>query len=179
MSDNMTKEEAHRILSNGLANAPSEHEWCVAFEMAIKALEKEPCEDEELDFVQPHKKIGVNLMPCEDAISRQAVLDGLASIAKAKAKSNAQKAMMGRTMFFIERLPYVSTGKQNRWDKLYSYLNDMRFGIAPDETTPQDERSERLAQVDIIDSIMEWIEKLPQPYKGESEELNNDKRAER
>lgn len=35
----MTIEEAHGILSNGLANAPSEHEWCVAFQMAIKALE--------------------------------------------------------------------------------------------------------------------------------------------
>lgn len=38
----MTREEAHRILSNGLVNAPSEHEWCMAFEMAIKALEQEP-----------------------------------------------------------------------------------------------------------------------------------------
>ena len=36
----MTKEEAHRILSNGLVNAPSEHEWCTAFIMAIKALEQ-------------------------------------------------------------------------------------------------------------------------------------------
>lgn len=73
-----------------------------AIDMAIKALEQEPCEEckyntkprhavcnscicgdryvkdegfEELDFVQPHKKIEVNLVPCEDAISRQAVLD--------------------------------------------------------------------------------------------------------
>ena len=45
--------------------------------------------------------------PCEDSISRQAVLAGLANIAKAKAKSDAQKAMMGRAMFFIERLPSV------------------------------------------------------------------------
>ena len=45
--------------------------------------------------------------PCEDAISRQAMLAGLANIAKAKAKSDAQKAMMGRTMFFIEQLPSV------------------------------------------------------------------------
>ena len=37
----MTREEAHRILSNGLVNAPSEHEWCMAFDMAIKALEQE------------------------------------------------------------------------------------------------------------------------------------------
>lgn len=30
---------------------------------------------EELDFVQPHKKISVNLHPCEDCISREDVLD--------------------------------------------------------------------------------------------------------
>lgn len=41
--EKMTPEEAHRILSNGLVNAPSEHEWCMAFEMAIKALEQKPC----------------------------------------------------------------------------------------------------------------------------------------
>ncbi len=34
----MTIEKAHRILSNGLANAPSEHEWCVAFKMAIDTM---------------------------------------------------------------------------------------------------------------------------------------------
>lgn len=39
----------------------------------IKILQEEPCE--ELDFVQPHKKVSVNLKSCEDAISRQAVLD--------------------------------------------------------------------------------------------------------
>lgn len=67
------------------------------FEVVIKVLEQEPCD--ELDFVQPHKKIPVNLEickmreatqkehegienyidsiaePCSDAISRQAVLD--------------------------------------------------------------------------------------------------------
>lgn len=41
----MTREEAHSILSNGLFQAPSEHAWCMAFEMAIKALEQEPCGD--------------------------------------------------------------------------------------------------------------------------------------
>lgn len=51
----------------------------------------------------------------ENAVSRQAVLDGLVSIAKAKAKSDAQKALMGRVMFFAEHLPPVTpkprTGK--------------------------------------------------------------------
>ena len=43
-----------------------------------------------------------------DAISRQAVLDGLGSIAKVKAKSDAQKSLMGRVMFFVEQLPPVT-----------------------------------------------------------------------
>ena len=54
--------------------------------------------------------------PCEDCISRQAVLDGLASIAKAKAKSDAQKSLMGRVMFFTEQLPPVTLQpKTGRW----------------------------------------------------------------
>lgn len=41
----MTREQAHKILSNGLTNAPSEHEWCMAFDMAIKALKQGSSED--------------------------------------------------------------------------------------------------------------------------------------
>jgi len=58
-----------------------------ALNMAIKALEQEPC---------------------DDCISRQAVLDGLASIAKVKARSDAQKSLMGRVMFFVEHLSSVT-----------------------------------------------------------------------
>ena len=36
----MTIDEAHEILSNGLANAPSEHEWCMAFKLAIETMRK-------------------------------------------------------------------------------------------------------------------------------------------
>lgn len=36
----MSIEEAHVILSNGLVNAPSEHEWCMAFETAIDTMHK-------------------------------------------------------------------------------------------------------------------------------------------
>lgn len=36
----MSIEEAHGILSNGLVNAPSEHEWCMAFKMAIETMRK-------------------------------------------------------------------------------------------------------------------------------------------
>ena len=44
------------------------------------------------------------------------------------------------------------------WDKLYNWLNDMRLGIAPDETvTDEDERHDRLIQVDILDEILDWM----------------------
>lgn len=44
----------------------------------------------------------------DDYISRQVVLEGIASIAKAKARSDAQKSLMGRVMFFTEQLPSVT-----------------------------------------------------------------------
>lgn len=75
--------------------AEFETEFEMILTLAEKALEKEPC---------------------EDAVSRQAVLDGLASIAKAKAKSDAQKSLMGRVMFFVEQLPPVTPQhKMGRW----------------------------------------------------------------
>ena len=104
-----------------------------ALELAIKALDQEPSEDAEVikiskgavkarqgryviydvewlkkNFYLTEEKIyGQPKEPCEDCISRKAELDGLASIAKAKAKSNAQKALMGRVMYFTEQLPPV------------------------------------------------------------------------
>ena len=45
---------------------------------------------------------------CDDTISREAMLNGLVGIAKAKARSDAQKALMGRVMFFTEQLPPVT-----------------------------------------------------------------------
>lgn len=84
---------------------------------------------------------------CEDAISRQAVIEGLASIAKAKAKSDAQKSMMGRTMFFVDQLPSVSTEKTDAYkqgwhdaickalDEAYDIVIDgERFGVVQEET---------------------------------------------
>lgn len=34
----MIGEEAYNILSNGLLQSPTEHEWCVAFKMAVESL---------------------------------------------------------------------------------------------------------------------------------------------
>jgi len=81
----MTREEAIALMKR---NADGYYpKMTEALTMAIKALEQEPS---------------------EDCISRQAVLDGLASIAKAKARSDAQKALIGRVMFFTEHLPPVT-----------------------------------------------------------------------
>ena len=55
--------------------------------------------------------------------------------------------------------------KPGKWDRLYSWLNDMRLGIAPDETvTDIDERHCRESQTDLLDEIMEWM------IKAESED---------
>ena len=48
----ITREEAHRILSNGLVNAPSEHEWCMAFKMAIEDLNQESILDKIRDEIE-------------------------------------------------------------------------------------------------------------------------------
>jgi hypothetical protein len=72
-----------------------------AIDKAIQALEAQPNSNEFFNFDAP-------MVKKSDAVSRQAVLNGLANIAKAKAKSDAQKALMGRVMFFTEQLPSVT-----------------------------------------------------------------------
>lgn len=64
-----------------------------------------------------------------------------------------------RSLEIDEQYGLLFEGKPNKWDRLYKWLCDMRFGIAPDETTPEDERGERQAQVDVLDDIMAWIVK--------------------
>jgi len=61
--------------------------------------------------------------------------------------------------------------QEPKWDRLYSWLNDMRLGIAPDETvTDIDERNVRTAQVDLLDEIMEW---MVEPQESEETETWN------
>ena len=60
-----------------------------------------------------------------DCISRQMMLDGLASIAKAKAKSDAQKSLMGRIIFFTEHLPSVQPQRmRGRWETIEGWDGD-------------------------------------------------------
>lgn len=112
---------------------------------------------------------------CEDAISRQAAIDaiykmhmngkeGVLHDLKTETGSDALFAeTIADAVETLEELPSVNP--QPKWDRLYSWLNDMRLGIAPDETTPNDERKERQAQVDVIDDIMEWMIE-PQEREG-------------
>ena len=81
-------------------------EWCPydRQEEIIKALEQEPC---------------------GDAVSRQAVLDGIAIIAKAKAKSDAQKSLMGRVLFLRNTYhPSIHSRRQ-----CYTVVTDMQTDI--------------------------------------------------
>lgn len=78
---------------------------------AERKKEQEPCEVEAAKLQQAYNK------GFEDC--RQAVLDGLASIAKVKARSDAQKSLMGRVMFFTEHLPSVTQkSKTGHWINL-------------------------------------------------------------
>ena len=70
----------------------------------------------------------------DEFISRQKVLEGLACIAKANARSDAQKSLMGRVMFFTENLPSVSTEKTDDYkqgwhDAITTALQGRKRGI--------------------------------------------------
>lgn len=94
----MTNEEAIHIMNAIIYMLEPQYDKEIveeAVSKAIKALEQQPS---------------------EDAVSREAVLEGLANIAKAKAKSDAQKSMMGRCMFFVEQLPPVTPQRtKGKW----------------------------------------------------------------
>ena len=46
------------------------------------------------------------------------------------------------------------------WSKLGMWLADTRLAIAPDETLDDvDEKLVRVAQVDMIDTVLEWMDK--------------------
>ena len=55
-----------------------------------------------------------------DCISRVDVLNNLANIAKVKAKSDAQKSLMGRCMFMVERMSSVTPQtRKGHWIPIY------------------------------------------------------------
>ena len=48
----------------------------------------------------------------------------------------------------------------DKWDRLYLYLNDWRFAVAPDETTPEEDRHDRELEREVLDGVMKEMEKL-------------------
>ena len=105
-----------------------------------------------------------NPQPCNDAISRQAVQDYIAKYLSQYLYNDVREAVEVIDEY-IGELPSVKP-QEPKWDRLYSWLNDMRLGIAPDETvTDIDERNERIAQTDLLDDIMEWMLKQ-EPKEG-------------
>ena len=149
----MTREEASKVIKDGLEDMSLDYfdeEQYEALAIAIKALEQEPS---------------------GDLISRQAVLDAMYDLCNTdetlKENPWRDNPHIDAIIDAIEDLPSVNP-QEPKWDRLYSWLNDMRLGIAPDETvTDIDERNVRTAQVDLLDEIMEWIEKHPQEPKTE------------
>ena len=50
---------------------------------------------------------------------------------------------------------------ETKWDRLFRWLNDFSFGIAPDETvTDYEERQERTAQYDVLQEVLEMMIEL-------------------
>ena len=96
-----------------------EQAYIKGYEDASKRYRTEPCDNEELDFVQPHKKIKVNLIkfdtPYTDAISRQAAIDAI----REETCGCAWDAK-----YILKHLPSVTVQeKAGRWEK-HSYFKD-------------------------------------------------------
>lgn len=125
--------------------------------------------------------------PCDDVVSRQAILDGIEELKKSPwataNRSHGYEYLITEALdvvkdLCIKQLPSVKPQKSGKWDRLYSWLNDMRLSIAPDETvTDIDEQHCRESQTDILDEIMEWIEKhtncgakMVEPQESEDKE---------
>lgn len=72
-------------------------------------------------------------------------------------------------IYFKDTMMIKGIVKEPKWDRLYGWLNDMRYGIAPDETVDDvDERMVRVAQTDIIDDIIEYMNKAEsEPQESE------------
>ena len=65
-----------------------------------------------------------------DAISREETIDAVARIAKAKARSDAQKALCGRIIYYLQNADPVSDGS----DRRVGHWIDEGFKIDPDVT---------------------------------------------
>ena len=97
---------------------------------------------------------------CENVVSREAVLNGLANIAKAKAKSDAQKALMGRVMFFTEQLPSVTpqaSEEDIHREREQAYMLGYEDASKKFRTEPCEDAVSRQAVFDVINFEDEWL----------------------
>jgi hypothetical protein len=209
----MTREEAIEMLNsfphfNGEQNTQRIYD---AVDMAIKAIEQEPCEDAisrtflkeafhnffqglkhsvTEEDVQAYIDAAPSVKPvaciarvefdeekmkeiaeeaaeriveeCEDAISRNNAITSICqwgTTLERVGKLTLTVAEVKQTCTdILTELPSV---RPNKMDRLYNYLNDMRLGIAPDDTVSDtDERRVRRAQTDIIDCVIEFLQRM-------------------
>lgn len=109
-----------------------------ALDMAIKALEQQPC---------------------TDAISRQEAIDAMATWDWQELYLPIHFKQLLEDLSTVSVAEKVGTDHWEKlWYELYNWLNDTRLNIAPDETVKDDvERHERLAQADMLDEVMECM----------------------
>ena len=43
------------------------------------------------------------------------------------------------------------------YDKVFNFVNDLRLAISPDELTPKEKRPKKLAQVEILDRVLDYM----------------------
>ena len=113
-----------------------------AVELAIQALEQQPC---------------------EYAISRQAVLDILDDLVKDYIKENDFDKAQGVAWVKVQKLPPVSTERTGRWVKIKPYPLQMHDYECSECLHETDDNTENYCSGC-------GAKMLPQPYKEESED---------
>ena len=95
--------------------------------------------------------------------SESYLMQALNMAIKALQEQNCDQCEVGNPCLYCEyEFKAQADGEYISKGKMLMFLNDMRFGIAPDETVADDdERREREAQVDVLDDLMEVVEQMP------------------
>ena len=77
---------------------------------------------------------GQKIEPCNDLISLE---DAIETIASADITDGIEPVFSGKQVIALLKDLDTITPQEQKWNRLYSWLNDMRLGIAPDENTPE------------------------------------------
>lgn len=144
----MTREEAIKWLNDYLQNTPFQMEqYEKAFEMAIKALEQEPCDkckyfdgnscqhyDYKVGYTQGYEDASNRFRqePCDDAISREAVNTLVDELARAISDERCCISQRGRStgniMHDILELPSVTPSRRKgHWIKEVDFGNCVHY----------------------------------------------------